>query len=1202
MLALLFGTTSKRHVSLWIFDSSNTIVIAEQTKGLGFITTLSWSKLSNMMAIGLSTGQCWLYDGDCGSRSHMEVNSLMHPVLELFWCDVIDMLAMAGKSNEISLTTMENIGSYYHSVDLGNFRSIKFSSTPHQATSVAGENPDSMVNLLRTESYIWMSFVDKSHVLIFKPIQIVDSIYEQDTLKLCKSVRIDSNDADIISMPIVISHIIDYYWLDGRHVIIAHKTGYIVIATIEKFNSRVEPTQLFYINGDELVELDVFIGNREDSADNELRSLQLYKFPPGFNRQKNPMFTLAIGQAHSVMILDVYSAPSSDHDNNLQDSYVLERVDYLDLKNILRKLSAEIKSLSWSPDGRLLTVQLTDNSVIIERVRLASIMSHSCGTRLAYLSDDKEVTIIKHQQENKTKTNLPNSEQTKQEDYTLVNIITLDVHFSYLAVGPLHLAVVFNNRIWYYMTSQSNANVALINQRDYISIVSSIQLNSNMAAVLFSDGRLQLHSVQTLKGVSDKSTSQLDTNADNRERFFPDPSSARQEKIVCFSLTEMSLIYATDMGRLVTFSLKRWKTIRTYVHSDTSNNLRSTTTTTTDASKKFTRIAKNISSMNQQHRNTTSVHFTKIVPNSNGTILILIDNTNQAFVHHPLCDTMINFNTHNTDFFNKVVENSDSLHSSQVSSIGMFERMDILWEHNKESESNYGKTFIAVDESKIHVFVYWFDTLISPMVCHVSSIVKAISHNVLIFSKGTVGCQTNIGKLFNMILDCHDDDKMLATLERNLSDLVVNTRQAPHTDDAINDESHHDLEDKFNISQIELKMRFIKIVAKLKRQTNLYDICEYLTTDKSFNLQLNEPQQIEGDSLLDNQSEQLTTPNDALWEYLGRFTLFMMDLRSATRIYRKLNRFDIVECLQQMRKPNLMSGSDDKNVVCAYIAMILNLKELAQEKLLMCPKKIRAQIVELSIDSGEWDEALHYAKLFDKNKLPLIYYKKAMDLEVDEESYKLAYEDYSRAYSILKILNYTYFDLRFFNLSYRSLAGMARCTVQLKEYDKAYQLVQDKMVPFYLKECSKEDTLTLKEYIEDVAELLRKSEQLDRAARLCLAIKDYDLAVKYKLLTREMDDVNEEIIGQLSDQAILLDCSKHFLFETPPTRSISILERILQLQQVHGAQLNKVNVALELVSLVLIRLNDPTYAMKLAKKYENQEAVEKVLNFVKQPR
>lgn len=78
--------------------------------------------------------------------------------------------------------------------------------------------------------------------------------------------------------------------------------------------------------------------------------------------------------------------------------------------------------------------------------------------------------------------------------------ITTEMEPSFLGIGPFHLAVGMNNRIWYYKINTSDISklsTALLGDREYLGSIKSVCLNSEFVTVLF-EGRLQIHTVSIL--------------------------------------------------------------------------------------------------------------------------------------------------------------------------------------------------------------------------------------------------------------------------------------------------------------------------------------------------------------------------------------------------------------------------------------------------------------------------------------------------------------------------------------------------------------------------------------------------------------------------------------------------------------------------------------------------------------------------------
>lgn len=75
--------------------------------------------------------------------------------------------------------------------------------------------------------------------------------------------------------------------------------------------------------------------------------------------------------------------------------------------------------------------------------------------------------------------------------------ITTEMEPSFLGIGPYHLAVGMNNRIWYYKINLSDStklSTSLLGDREYLGSVKNVYINSEFISVLF-EGRIQIHTV-----------------------------------------------------------------------------------------------------------------------------------------------------------------------------------------------------------------------------------------------------------------------------------------------------------------------------------------------------------------------------------------------------------------------------------------------------------------------------------------------------------------------------------------------------------------------------------------------------------------------------------------------------------------------------------------------------------------------------------
>lgn len=135
------------------------------------------------------------------------------------------------------------------------------------------------------------------------------------------------------------------------------------------------------------------------------------------------------------------------------------------------------------------------------------MLSSSYNNCVAFLTSLNEVTVhFCHPDKVSSLINIRNScslrrkyiFQNKPPD--VVSII-IEMEPSFLGVGPYHLAVGMNNRIWYYkinMSDPTKLSASLFGDREYLGNVKNVCINGEFIAVLF-EGRLQIHTVSVYK-------------------------------------------------------------------------------------------------------------------------------------------------------------------------------------------------------------------------------------------------------------------------------------------------------------------------------------------------------------------------------------------------------------------------------------------------------------------------------------------------------------------------------------------------------------------------------------------------------------------------------------------------------------------------------------------------------------------------------
>ncbi|KAK6976293.1 WD repeat-containing protein 19 [Biomphalaria glabrata] len=115
----------------------------------------------------------------------------------------------------------------------------------------------------------------------------------------------------------------------------------------------------------------------------------------------------------------------------------------------------------------------------------------------------------------------------------------------------------------------------------------------------------------------------------------------------------------------------------------------------------------------------------------------------------------------------------------------------------------------------------------------------------------------------------------------------------------------------------------------------------------------------------------LNTEN--MWKEVGRAAMQSMDLEFALRVYRHIGDASMVSSLQKI-KP-----TEDKNLLCGYIAMFLGEFNSAQDLFLASQYPLAA--LEMRRDLLHWDSALQLAKALAPEQIPYISRQYAQQLE-----------------------------------------------------------------------------------------------------------------------------------------------------------------------------------------------------------------------------
>ncbi|KAF0696799.1 Aste57867_12461 [Aphanomyces stellatus] len=228
---------------------------------------------------------------------------------------------------------------------------------------------------------------------------------------------------------------------------------------------------------------------------------------------------------------------------------VVDMATYAEIKSDAVKLTDaednEANLMAYTSDGQILTVATQGGIVQTFLARMPNIHDH-VGNYVAYLSSLREITVV----------------DTMGRDSPIH--IQVSIEPSFIAIGPRHVAVGMNNRVWFYRCDGTSRD-ALVNEQQYLGRVTNVKLNRDYAAVL-SDGKVLLHMIEPTSGLSQQGHAE-------QSKTFPD-AHGRDDRaeITSIALTKDFFIFATTGGNggVHFFYLHEWKPLEgcSYRHDD----------------------------------------------------------------------------------------------------------------------------------------------------------------------------------------------------------------------------------------------------------------------------------------------------------------------------------------------------------------------------------------------------------------------------------------------------------------------------------------------------------------------------------------------------------------------------------------------------------------------------------------------------------
>lgn len=160
----------------------------------------------------------------------------------------------------------------------------------------------------------------------------------------------------------------------------------------------------------------------------------------------------------------------------------IKMVDMTDWKEVKEEATSidrahgPIDKLAWTSDGQILTAS-TRTGVLYNFLARMPTIHDTHDTRVAYLSSLREISVV-----------------DCVGDARLISL-PVSIEPSFVALGPFHVAVGMNNRVWFYRSDGNSRD--LVNEREYLSTVDVVRLSRDYAAVLC-QGRVHLHLIETM--------------------------------------------------------------------------------------------------------------------------------------------------------------------------------------------------------------------------------------------------------------------------------------------------------------------------------------------------------------------------------------------------------------------------------------------------------------------------------------------------------------------------------------------------------------------------------------------------------------------------------------------------------------------------------------------------------------------------------
>lgn len=740
--------------------------------------------------------------------------------------------------------------------------------------------------------------------------------------------------------------------------------------------------------------------------------------------------------------------------------------------------------MSWSTGGKSIRLEkgAIDNSKSSSESSRSAVSSRSVSLGAAYddtivfVSGAKELSVHKISLTSTSESSAFYSPGNSRSGFksawnTLSKdklTITLDTEPSVIAIGSDHIAAGLNTIVWYYSLPPRNdwsfpsafrendeTPVVLARTMEYVAIVKDIRLNSHYSVVLFTDGRIHLHSIEasqghseeiphahvnghrevsiartnsdansfvTLKGnylldSSDLPLERLDSASSVRSPFPADEEVKDREKLIegrerftCIDLTDQLLVYASVSGVIEFFHLRDWTVVDVYRHT---SEIRSLATDIT------------------------------------GTKIGVIDENNRIIIYNSVTGEVIDVTTDNLPTFPS----------------------DILWDKLRGQSNLYLPSYT------------------SQLLCNANDLFILYDNaNIYIhcFVKQTVSGKSMIEYIASMNTSSSDTGNVIHLLGAMLYSIPSNgvMKESPLVSHGflLSYNCFASLAADFSrVDRSVLSDCVLQDLLKLRRYSDVYKLCEYLNEKKH-------------------------------WKCLGDTAMHDVQLDLAIHAYKHIH----PEGVGMVLSLKSLKGIEERNLLTGHLAVFLNQCELAQQLFLNSSSPQEALYLRQNLQ--DWETALVLAKRLSPHTIPLISREYAAQLELTQD-YDGALVYYEKALDVPVPQNSENDDLlmKTFDGSKDKLhrhemiasAGIARNSLRMGNTSRALEILSSPSMKndhHVQLECAK--ILESLRLYSDAASIYENAREFKKAAQLYLQLKNVNKVCK---LLEYIDDTQDDV-------------------------------------------------------------------------------------------